>query len=113
MKVVSMRKIVAAAAALVVAWLPAAGVKALDPKPAGSDAMTVYVGTYTGPKSKGIYMMKFDAASGQLDAPALAGEATSPSFATISPDNKRLYAIGEINQFQGKKGGAVSAFSID
>src|SRR3954452_18153968 len=107
-----MKMTVTAAAALMVALIPAIGVKALEPKPAGSSAMTVYVGTYTGPKSKGIYMMKFDAGSGKLDAPELAGEATSPSFLTISPNDKYLYAIGEVNQFQGKKGGAVSAFSI-
>jgi 6-phosphogluconolactonase len=93
----------------VAAALPA---RAEGPKP-GSTAMTVYVGTYTGPKSKGIYMMTFDAATGALGAPEVAGEAKSPSFLTVSPDDKHLYAIGEISEFQGKKGGAVSAFSID
>jgi 6-phosphogluconolactonase len=75
--------------------------------------MTVYVGTYTGPKSKGIYMMRMDPATGALSAPEVAGEVASPSFLTIHPNNKYVYAIGEIDTFQGKKTGAVSAFSID
>src|SRR5690349_20355543 len=36
--------------------------------------ITVYVGTYTGPKSKGIYEMKFDLATGKLSKPEVAGE---------------------------------------
>src|SRR4051812_39420771 len=68
-------------------------------------AMIVYVGTYTGPKSKGIYMMKMDAATGTLSTPELAGEMASPSFLTLHPSNRYLYAIGEVDTFEGKKGG--------
>ncbi|HEY7116664.1 MAG TPA: lactonase family protein [Tepidisphaeraceae bacterium] len=76
--------------------------------------MIVYVGTYTTPnKSKGIYTMRFDPASGSLTKPEVAAEVKSPSFLTIHPNHRFLYAIGEMDQFQGKKAGAVSAFSID
>src|SRR5437660_298561 len=69
----------------------------------------VYVGTYTGPKSKGIYVMKMDAASGALSDPQVAAEIKSPSFLAIHPSQKLLYAVSEIG---GKTGGIVSAFSI-
>jgi len=73
----------------------------------------VYVGTYTGPKSKGIYVSRLDIASGKLTAPELAAETASPSFLAVHPNRRFLYAVGEINNFAGKKSGAVNAFSID
>src|SRR5436309_2686535 len=43
----------------------------------------------------------------------VAAEIANPSFLAIHPTHKYLYAAGEISDFQGKKSGAVSAFSID
>src|SRR5688500_20353144 len=87
---------------------PAAGAGAKAGK------MLVYVGTYTGRSgSKGIYVMPLDVKSGKLGEPEVAAEVTSPSFLAIHPSRKYLYAVGEIADFQGKKAGAVSAFSID
>lgn len=73
----------------------------------------VYFGCYTTPKSgsKGIYLSKFDAASGDLGDPALAVETGSPSFLAIHPSKKYLYAVGEAGT-PGQKGGGVSSFSI-
>lgn len=75
--------------------------------------MTFYVGTYTGPKSKGIYMLKLDPATGSLSRPELVGQMKDPSYLAIHPTGKFLYAIGEVNEFKGKKAGEVAAFSID
>jgi 6-phosphogluconolactonase len=58
-------------------------------------------------------MMRFDPATGSLTSPEVAGEVKNPSFVTIHPNRRFLYAVGEIDQFRGKKGGAVSAFAID
>jgi 6-phosphogluconolactonase len=80
---------------------------------ASGDKLWVYVGTYTGPKSKGIYRLEMDPATGKLSAPSLAGEVVNPSFLAIHPNRHFLYAVGELNDFAGKKGGAVSAFAID
>jgi 6-phosphogluconolactonase len=69
----------------------------------------VYFGTYTGfrfvrhsktqgvgeSRSKGIYVSRFNAATGALSEPQLAAEITNPSFLTISPDNHFLYAVTE------------------
>src|SRR5262249_48501286 len=76
----------------------------------------VYVGTYTGPKSEGIYRMELDTETGKLSEPVLAGKAVHPSFLAIHPSGKFLYAVGEVSDFikKGKKhGGAVSAFAIN
>lgn len=73
----------------------------------------VYLGTYTGPKSKGIYVAEFDAKTGKLSKPELAAELTNPSFVAIDPAAKRLYAVGEVADFNGKKEGVVSSLSID
>jgi 6-phosphogluconolactonase len=73
----------------------------------------VFVGTYTGGPSKGIYRLELDLASGQLTNRALAAEVTSPSFLALHPNHRFLYAVNEVEDFEGKKTGAVSAFSID
>ena len=78
---------------------------------AAAQSHWMYVGTYTGPNSKGIYLYRFT--DGKLEARDLAGEATNPSFLTIHPNRKFLYSVDEVANFEGKKAGAVRAFSID
>jgi 6-phosphogluconolactonase len=78
-----------------------------------AEKQRVYLGTYTGAKSQGIYVCDFNAETGELSQPRLAAETKSPSFLAIHPDNKHLYAVGEVGEFQGKKTGAVSAFAIN
>ena len=46
----------------------------------------VYFGTYTGAKSKGIYVSRFDPATGRLSAPELAAAARNPSFLALHPN---------------------------
>ena len=76
--------------------------------------MLVYLGTYTAPgKSQGIYVSRLDMTSGRLSAPELAAESLSPSFLAIHPSRDFLYAVNEIDTFEGKPGGSVSAFMID
>jgi 6-phosphogluconolactonase len=71
----------------------------------------VFVGTYTGGASKGIYRMVLDTASGKLSEPALAAELDSPSFLAIHPTRKYLYAVNE--HIGSPKAGAVTAFALD
>jgi 6-phosphogluconolactonase len=72
----------------------------------------VYVGTYTGKGSHGIYTYRFDPATGDL---ALLGstDAENPSYLAITADQRYLYAVNELGTFQGEPTGAVSAFAID
>ncbi len=73
----------------------------------------VYFGTYTGAKSKGIYVSRFDPATGRLSAPELAAATRNPSFLALHPNGDFLYAVGEVDNANGKPGGTVSAFSLD
>ena len=75
--------------------------------------LLVYVGTYTGARSKGIYVYRMDLTSGALSPSRLAAEIVNPTFLAIHPNQRFLYAANEIGDFGGKKSGAVSAFAID
>jgi 6-phosphogluconolactonase len=80
---------------------------------AAANDYLVYVGTYTGAKSKGIYVLRMDG-NGNLTPATLAAEIPSPSFLAVHPNRKYLYAANELSEFKGQKDeGAVSAFSID
>src|SRR3954471_9277660 len=103
---------------------------------AGSSALAqdkdyfVYVGTYTGFKfvrrskthgvgeshSKGIYVSRFNADTGELGEAQLAAEMINPSFLTISPNHRFLYAVSEDPYSVGPPldhASYVSAFAID
>ena len=74
-----------------------------------------YVGTYTeeGSKSKGIYAFRYDAATSEITPLGLAAETTNPSWVTLHPNGRFLYAVNEVGKYQGPNSGGLSAFSID
>lgn len=72
-----------------------------------SGTKLVYFGTYTRKTSKGIYVATLDTATGKVSEPQLAGEVSNPSFVTIHPNQKFLYAVSELGE------GVVTAFSIE
>ena len=81
----------------------------------------VYWGTYTegggqfgNGTSKGIYVSRMDAGSGKVSEPELVAESPNPSWLTIHPSRRYLYAVNERIDAGGKvPDGQVSAFSID
>jgi len=73
----------------------------------------VYVGTYTTGKSEGIYLFRMDLSSGELKRISITGGVVNPSFLTLDPKKRYLYAVNEVTDLAGKPGGAVSAFAID
>ena len=73
----------------------------------------VFLGTYTSGKSEGIYRAELDLKSGALTEPEPAAEVENPSFLALHPSGRFLYAAGELSNFEGKPGGAVSAFAVD
>jgi 6-phosphogluconolactonase len=79
---------------------------------AEDNQLLVYIGTYTDGKSKGIYTCRLDLATGSLSPPGLAAEAKNPSFLSVHPNRRFLYAVNEVDEFAGKEGGSVSAFTI-
>jgi len=64
----------------------------------------MYIGTYTRGDSKGIYSYRFDPASGKLTEVGVAAEMGNPSFLYLTPNGKRVYAVGEASS------GIVAAF---
>jgi len=78
-----------------------------------SKQFLVYFGTFTGAKSKGIYVSRFDTATGKLSAPALAAKSVNPSFVAIDPNYHFLFAVNETDLFNGQASGALSAFKLD
>jgi 6-phosphogluconolactonase len=73
-----------------------------------------FVGTYTSKTdSKGIYSFHFDSGTGQLTAMAVAATTQDPSFLSVAPNEKYLYAVNELGEFDGKKSGAVTSYSLD
>ena len=85
---------------------------AQGPSPAAA-GMLVYFGTYTGAKSKGVYVSRLDSASGALRPPQLAAETASPSFLAVHPTGNFLYTVNEVSTFDGQASGSVSAFAVD
>src|ERR1035441_9040015 len=62
-----------------------------------------YVGTYTeeGSKSKGIYAFRYDAATSEITPLGLAAETTNPSWVTLHPNGRFLYAVNEVGNYKG------------
>jgi 6-phosphogluconolactonase len=96
------------------------------PKTAGG--YFVYYGTYTGftymkeglpaggSHSKGIYMSRFDPATGQLSEPELAAEIVNPAYLAVHPNQKFLYVATEDPLSLGPDfdhASYVSAYAID
>lgn len=77
----------------------------------------LYVGTYTRPapylgttNGQGIYVYSVDPASGGLSAVSEMQNIDSPSYLTISPDKRHLYAISEVWLWPE---GTLTAYAID
>jgi 6-phosphogluconolactonase len=73
---------------------------------------TVYLGTYTNGASEGIYICRFDTATGALRRVG-ATKSVNPTFLTVDPSGRYLYSVNEVNQYEGKPTGAVSAYAVD
>jgi len=75
----------------------------------------LYVGTYTqdGSTSKGIYAFRYDAATQEVTSLGLAAETTNPSWVALHPNGRFLYAVNEVQNYNGPNSGGVSAFSVD
>ncbi|MFI5072097.1 MAG: lactonase family protein [Terriglobales bacterium] len=80
---------------------------------AGRDGKYIlFVGTYTKDGSQGIYSYRFDERSGKLASLGLAAKTDNPSFLSVAPGSKFLYAVNEIRDYKGAASGGVTAFSM-
>jgi len=77
------------------------------------DGDLLYVGTYTaGTRSEGLYLLRMDRRSGNLQRIGSVDAGPNPSFLAIHPNRRVLYAVNELEQYEGRATGAVSAFAI-
>ena len=80
-----------------------------------------YVGTYTRGRSpgRGIYLFRLQTENLEVSQNitlvplGLAVETPNPSFIDLDVRRRLLFAVNEIDEFDGRPTGAVSAFSID
>jgi len=90
----------------------AAGLVALEAH-SDSDDQLLYVGTYTkSDPRKGIYLVRMNRQSGKLRRVGAVDAGAKPSFLAIHPSGRVLYAVNELEKYNGKSSGAVIAFSI-
>jgi 6-phosphogluconolactonase len=71
-----------------------------------------YVGTYT-PNGGGIYLFRVDRATAALLQMQVVDDIRNPSWLALNPAQTRLYAISEIDNYQGAHEGAVVTYAID
>ena len=111
----SRRTFLKAATALAVGYSATSGARALT---FSSGRPTfAYVGTDTRPvdgaaNGKGIYLFETHQETGALSPLKLAAETTSPSWLSLHPSGRYLYAVNEVSDYNGDSG-SVSAFAID
>jgi 6-phosphogluconolactonase len=79
----------------------------------GADERFAYIGTYTNAgHSEGIYRLFLNTKTGAMRVDGVAAKSADPSFLALHPNGRVLYAVNELEQFDGKPTGAISAFAI-
>ena len=84
-----------------------------------ANAPLAYVGTFTKGQAKGIYAFwlqtqNLEVAQNITLVPlGLVAETPNPTFLEIDARRRLLFAVNDLSTFEGKPGGAVSAFAID
>lgn len=83
----------------------------------------MYTGSYNAPvltgdgtiyhgNGKGIQVYLFDEEEGTLEEVRSYPEVQNASWLTFSADGEKLYAVNELDDYEGTGGGAVSAFAV-
>lgn len=83
---------------------------------APTDPDLLYVGTYTeGDRSESIFLVRMVRRSGELFRVGSVNAGPNPSFLAIHANGggRILYAVNELEQYNGRPTGAVSAFAIE
>ena len=75
-----------------------------------SQEFYLFIGTYTNGESKGLYVYRFNAATGEAQPVSIGPGVENPSYCAVSPNGEYVYAV---NQFRGDKPSTVSAFKFD
>ena len=89
-----------------------------------SKTVKLYTGSYNAPvltgdgsayqgNGEGICLWSFDEETGGLEKQESYGQALNASWLTFSPDCRLLYAVNELDDYQGTHGGALCAYKIE
>ncbi|MEI6946507.1 lactonase family protein [Paraflavisolibacter sp. H34] len=70
----------------------------------------LFVGTYTAKGSKGIYVYRFNAATGEAEWVSNTDSVVHPSYLAVTPDGRQVYSV---NATSNPTPGTLSAFSFD
>jgi len=73
----------------------------------------VYIGTFKGEPSKGIYAWRFDSESGAMEPLGLVAETSRPLFLALHPNRRFLYAVSRPSPVERTHRGVVLAYSVD
>jgi 6-phosphogluconolactonase len=76
---------------------------------AQTDPDLLYVGTYT----ESIYLVRMNRTSGELLQVGSVNAGANPSFLAIHPKGQVLYVVNELEKYNGRATGSVSAFAIE
>ncbi|WP_414922529.1 lactonase family protein [Pseudomonas sp. IT-P294] len=94
--------------------LMAGSIGAMGAQAALAEDDQLLVGSYTAGQSQGIYRLKFDSATGQIDAkPLQVVKSENPSWLTVSKDQRHLFVVNENGPGQKDPVGRVSSYAID
>jgi 6-phosphogluconolactonase (cycloisomerase 2 family) len=94
--------------------LMAGSIGAMGAQAALAEDYQLLVGSYTAGQSQGIYRLKFDSATGQIDAkPLQVVKSENPSWLTVSKDQRHLFVVNENGPGQKDPVGRVSSYAID
>jgi 6-phosphogluconolactonase (cycloisomerase 2 family) len=94
--------------------LMAGSIGAMGAQAALAEDYQLLVGSYTAGQSQGIYRLKFDSATGQIDAkPLQVVKSDNPSWLTVSKDQRHLFVVNENGPGQKDPVGRVSSYAID
>ncbi|MCU7551453.1 lactonase family protein [Chitinophagaceae bacterium LB-8] len=70
----------------------------------------LFIGTYTGTGSKGVYVYRFHSGNGDVEAISSTDSLDNPSYLAIAPGGKYIYAVNEVDV---RDTGFISAFAFD
>jgi 6-phosphogluconolactonase len=71
-----------------------------------------FVGTYT-PNGGGIYLFRLDPATAALTQLQVIDDIRNPTWLAVNSAQTRLYAVSEIDNYQGMRSGAIVSYAID
>src|SRR5450755_4829727 len=84
---------------------------ALESAPGPARFNYAYVGTYT-PNGGGIYLFRVDPVTAAMTQLQVIDDIRNPTWLAVNPAQTRLYAVSEVDNYQGLHSGAIVSYAI-